>query len=312
MRAPSVEHRSVTSHDGTAIAYQVCGDGPPVVLANGFCTPFHTYRHIYRFFEQQGYRVISWDYRGLFRSGRPRDRRSYGFAHHLQDLERVLAAEGVESALFIGWSMGVEVLLEYYQVHPEQFVAFVALAGTCRRPYDTLGDWPPLRHIMPLAVPLGTRVVSRLAPLLHLLLAGFARWPGPGIIDTAVRVGVDHLAVRARIMAPPLDLDVVKDLILDYGSLDWRAVARTTRFLAVHDASDLLPRVQVPTLVVTGTRDWITPPRLGRVLADNIPDAEMVLVEGATHYAAVEFPEVVVEHLRRFVQRASYGPLTCV
>ena len=280
-----------------------------MLFRSGFCTPYHTYRHVYRLFEQ-GYRVISWDYRGLFRSGRPRDRRSYGFPQHVQDLEQVLAAEGVERALFVGWSMGVEVLLEYYQSHPEQFVGFVALAGTCRRPYDTLGDWPPLRHIMAVGVPLGTRVVSRLAPLMHLFLAGFARWPGPGVIDGATRVGVDQLAVRAHIMAPPLDLDVVKDLILDYGKLDWRAVARTTRFLAVHDATEMLPGVQTPTLVVTGTRDWITPPRLGRVLADNIPDAEMVLVQGATHYAAVEFPEVVTGHIGRFVRRLSYGPLT--
>ena len=308
MRAPVVAHRTTESLDGTKIAYQVCGDGPVVVLANGFCTPYHTYRYVYRLFEQ-GYRVISWDYRGQFRSGPATDGRSYGFEHQIQDLEQVLAAEGVESALFIGWSMGVELLLEYYRIHPEQFVAFVALAGTPRRPYDTLGDWPPLLYLMPALLPLGTRIVSRAAPLMHLFMASMNRLPGPDIITVFKHVGVDDLAVRVGIMAPPLDLDVVRDLLVDYGTLDWRAVARTTRFLAVHDASYMLPRIQVPTLVLTGTLDWITPPRLARVLADNIPDAELVLLEGATHYAAVEFPEELNGYLRRFIQRVAYGPI---
>ena len=308
MRAPQVSHRRLTSHDGTRIAYQVCGEGPAVVLANGFCTPYHTYRHIYRLY-RRGYRVISWDYRGLFRSGSPPDRRSYGFEHQVGDLERVLAIEGVDRALFIGWSMGVELLLEYYRDHPEQFVGFAALAGTSGRPYDTLGDWPPLRVWMPRLMPIGTRIVSAASPLMRLALGGVARWPGPGLITAAARVGVDDLAVRAGIMAPPLDLDVVRDLVLDYGSLDWRAVARTTRFLAVHDASDMLADIDVPTLVVTGTRDWITPPRLARELAGPFRDAELVLLEGATHYAAVEYPEQVNGHLARFTARVGHGPL---
>ena len=306
MRAPDVTHRTVRSHDGARIAYQVCGDGPAVVLANGFCTPYHTYRYIYRLFEQ-GYRVISWDYRGLFGSTPPPDGKSYGFEHQVQDLERVLAAEGVERALFIGWSMGVELLLEYYRVHPEQFVAFVALAGTWRRPYDTLGDLRVLRYIMPPLVPVGTRVVWALSPLMHLVLGGVARWRT--FLPTAERAGIIAFLHRIGFMARPLDMDVVQDLVTSYSTLDFRAVSRTTRFLARHDASDMLPRVAVPTLVVTGTRDWITPPRLARELSSTIPDAELVLVEGGTHYAAVEYPQDVTEPLRGFVQRTGHGPL---
>ena len=306
MHAPAVTHRRLTSHDGTVIAYQVCGEGPTVVLANGFCTSYHTYRYIYGLF-QRGYRVISWDYRGLFRSGPPPDGRSYGFEHQVGDLEQILVAEGVERALFIGWSMGVELLLEYYRVHPERFVAFVALAGTRKRPYDTLGDLRLLRYIMPPLMPMGTRVVSAMAPLMHLVLAGVARWPG--FISSAERAGIIAFLHRVGFMARPLDLDVVRDLVVEYGTLDWRAVARTTRILARHDASDVLPHVAVPTLVVTGTRDWITPPRLARELAGAMPHADLVLVQGATHYAAVEYPEDVTAHLRAFVQRTGHGPL---
>ena len=115
MRAPVVTYRNLRSHDGTVIAYQVCGDGPAVVLANGFCTPYHTYRYLYRLFER-GYRVISWDYRGLFRSEPPPDGRSYGFEHQVQDLDRVLNAEGVERALFIGEGRNRYRLPDYHRL----------------------------------------------------------------------------------------------------------------------------------------------------------------------------------------------------
>ena len=70
MQAPDVEHRTVTSFDGTPIVYQVRGDGPSVVLANGLGGTYSTWRHQYALLGER-YRVISWDYRGLFRSGRP-------------------------------------------------------------------------------------------------------------------------------------------------------------------------------------------------------------------------------------------------
>ena len=106
MRAPDVEQKTAISFDGTPIAYQVCGEGPAVVLANGLGGTFTTYRHQYALLAG-GYRVISWDYRGLFRSGRPPQLESTAIATQVKDLELILELEGVERALFIGWSMGV-------------------------------------------------------------------------------------------------------------------------------------------------------------------------------------------------------------
>lgn len=46
----------------------------------------------------------------------------------------------------------------------------------------------------------------------------------------------------------------------------------------------------VPVLVVTGTADMLTPPKLGQFLADNIPGARLELVEGVGHFVQVEQP----------------------
>jgi pimeloyl-ACP methyl ester carboxylesterase len=52
-----------------------------------------------------------------------------------------------------------------------------------------------------------------------------------------------------------------------------------------------------------------TPLQTAEALAEALPDAELVVVEGGTHYAAVEFPREVNEHLREFLKKVGFGRL---
>src|SRR4029079_18878730 len=62
--AVSLNQREVRARDGTRIGYQVRGEGPCVVLANGLGGTYITFKHLY---ETLGdYKTICWDYRGLY------------------------------------------------------------------------------------------------------------------------------------------------------------------------------------------------------------------------------------------------------
>jgi 3-oxoadipate enol-lactonase len=66
--------------------------------------------------------------------------------------------------------------------------------------------------------------------------------------------------------------------------------------LAACNAFDILGRVQevrVPTLVICGTEDWMTPVKYSQYLASKIPHARLRLVEGAGHLVMIERPEQV-------------------
>lgn len=84
-------------------------------------------------------------------------------------------------------------------------------------------------------------------------------------------------------------------------------------FLAC-DAFDVTARlgeVRAPTLIVTGAADRLTPVKFGDFLAQNIPDAQMVLVENAGHMVMLERPREVGETMARFVASvASHQSLT--
>jgi pimeloyl-ACP methyl ester carboxylesterase len=48
-----------------------------------------------------------------------------------------------------------------------------------------------------------------------------------------------------------------------------------------HDSLDRLPGITAPTTVIVGEQDLLTPPRLSRAVAELIPGARFVLVEGS-------------------------------
>ena len=293
MQAPQVEHKNVRSFDGTRIAYQVRGEGPAVVLANGLGGTYSVWRHQYAMLDQH-YKVISWDYRGLFRSGRPARFSTLAIDQQTEDLAAVLEAESVTKALFLGWSMGVQFNFEYYRHHADQFAGMLVLNGVAGSPYATAFGGAPVRQL----IPVGIGLMKHAAPLISI----------GSQLATQFRQVVPALQAVGMV-APTLDEDVFLDLAREYATMDFEAYAETLRHLGQHDASDLLARVDVPTGIITGSRDFFTPLKTAEHMARTIPDADLLVVEGGTHYTAVEYPGEVNEYIRDFIHKLGYGEL---
>ncbi len=295
MRGPEVEQKTAISFDGTTIAYQVRGEGPAVVLANGLGGTYSTYRHQYAMFGDQ-YKVISWDYRGLFRSGRPPSLDSLAISEQVKDLEIVLELEGVDRALFIGWSMGVQFNFEYFRDHSDQFAGLVVLNGVSGRPFETAFPGLPVKKIVPILVS-GMKLG---APVIGPITSTAGNFAAPMLLP---------LFKLAGLAADSLDEDVLLDLVSEYGTLDFAAYGETLAHLGLHDASDVLPRITIPTLIVTGTKDFFTPMATVQQMVAAMPASRQVVVEGGSHYTAVEFPDQVNAHLQAYMKRIGYGPL---
>lgn len=68
------------------------------------------------------------------------------------------------------------------------------------------------------------------------------------------------------------------------------------------DQTDFLPSVAVPTLVLVGDADTITPPDIARGMQEKIPNATLEIIRGAGHMAPMEQPEQVTRAMRRFLE----------
>ena len=85
-------------------------------------------------------------------------------------------------------------------------------------------------------------------------------------------------------------------------------------FVACHayDVRDRLGEIRAPAAIVCGTRDRMTPPKYAFFLRDNLPGAELHLVEGAGHMVLLERPQAVVQALTALLERLedpAAGPL---
>jgi pimeloyl-ACP methyl ester carboxylesterase len=69
------------------------------------------------------------------------------------------------------------------------------------------------------------------------------------------------------------------------------------------DIMSQLGDIAIPTLVLAGSEDRMTPLKFGRYLADHIPTAEFVPIDGAGHMLAVEQPRLVSDAISDFVRR---------
>jgi len=272
------------AHDGTRLRYfDTGGDLPAVVLANGLGGPIVAWKpYLARWREK--YRVITWDYRGLYGSTLPARDADLSIESHASDLRCVLDAAGISRAAILGWSMGVQVGLEFYSQSPQRVSKLALLNGTFGK---------PLRGV---PLPFSGLALPRLVKG-----AQKAHFVGTKILHGLSRSRMSYGALRKlRVIAPGLTESHFHAMIGEFKSVDLEIYFDLLARLGEHDAEAQLRHVRIPTLVITGSRDILTPPSLARKIAAEVPNSELFVITGATHYAAAEYPEIVASRVEKF------------
>jgi pimeloyl-ACP methyl ester carboxylesterase len=81
-------------------------------------------------------------------------------------------------------------------------------------------------------------------------------------------------------------------------------------FLACNafDIMESISKIRVPTLVICGKDDQLTPVRYSQYLADQLPKAELKIIPDAGHMVMLEQPQVVASELSAFLATLTYAP----
>ncbi len=287
---PPVEERRFVSWDGTEIAYQAVGEGRPILLCDGLGGGWEAWSHQIRYFRDR-YRLLCWDYRGLYGSSLPADPRALSIVDHARDGLALLEEEGADRAAIVGWSMGVQVGLEMFRAAPERVASLAMLNGLPGRPWDYVFTLNLVGRLLP-PVLRGLRSMPR---TIDAVVRQATRLPDPG-----------QWAKRIGLAAGTLDEQLVAELVAKLRVLDMDTFIRLLEQMGEHDGWDLLPLLDVPTLVIAGSRDVFTPRSAAERMARRIRGAEIMLLPGATHYAALEYPEMVNLRLEKFFRERGY------
>ena len=255
--------------NGVNIAYEDRGTGPPIVFLHAF--PLN--RTMWAPQEAalgRRFRTISIDARGLGESDAPFWR--YSMEQYARDVKEVLTGLRIEKALFVGLSMGGYLEFALYRMYPE-LIGGLVLADT-RAEADKAEQIQWRFNLAQRTAATGPSAV--IAEMLPKLLAPARYDRDPDLV----------VQVRSMLEAAPVQ-GIIGALI----ALAERA-----------DSTDLLPTISVPTLVIVGEDDVLTPPADAERIAHGIAGAELVVIPDAGHLSNLEQPGLFTAAVEGFAK----------
>jgi pimeloyl-ACP methyl ester carboxylesterase len=234
--------------------------------------------------------VVSWDFRGHGGNPPPRDPRSVTVEHFADDAATVLDAAHRSPAIVAGLSFGVQVALEIWRRHPDAVRALVLICGTPGHPLDRISPSPTLRRA---AIGLVRSLASQRAFAGSLLSILHTRSGIRLARELAYLSGGAH-----RDACPP---SVLEGLFRHVGSLDPNVIAGAIESYLAHTADDVLSTITVPTLIIAGDADQLTPVTTAERMQREIAGSELVVFPGHSHLVQVEKPREVHAVIDRFL-----------
>ena len=255
---------------GLRIAYERAGAGPPLVLLHGGLGDSRDWRRQMPAFVEE-FDVIAWDAPGCGRSSDPPEE-GYGLADYADCLAGLMAQLELDRPHVLGLSFGSGLAIEFYRRHPRiprSLILASAYAG-----------W---RGSLP-----REEVEARLQGALR----DSDRPP-----DELVREWLPSLRSEST---PPEAVDEMVEVMSEFHPGGARTMARA---FAEADLRDVLPSIEVPTLLLWGERDQRSPLHIAAEFHDRIPNSELLVIPGVGHMSNYDddarFNDAVLTFLRR-------------
>jgi pimeloyl-ACP methyl ester carboxylesterase len=293
---------TVLADDGLPLHVEIDGQDDAaltVVFCHGYTLTQHSWHYQRR--DLAGVRMVFWDQRSHGRSGRSRPTHAT-IDQTGRDLRAVLRAtvRPGDPVVLVGHSMGGMTIMALAEDHPELFDDQIIGVGLINTSAGRLKE-------MTLGLPLV------LAKVMGPITPGVVRSLGKRaqLVEQARRAGADIAFMVTRRMAfantkvSPAVVDFLEQMIR---STPIDVIAEFYPALMAHDKSRALDVfARVPTLVMTGVEDRLTPPAHGNAIAAAVPGSELIEVPEAGHVLMLEHPAAVTDALRRLVARAGTG-----
>lgn len=246
----------------------VDGSGPPIVFVHGFTTTSNFWWHQIPDLAKR-YRTVRFDLRGHGDSGKPRDI-AYTIEAFSDDLRSVMDSLDIGAATIVGLSMGGAVVMRFALDHPERVKA-LGLVGTTA---FGLGPMVQARNVLARVAEIGIEAASE-----EVIVHSFDKTTDEVIVEWAKR----EVVKTPRHVAEP-----------------------AIRSLDAFDVRAELHRLKMPTLVVVGENDDITPVPSSRFLHDAIAGSELHIVPKAAHFPMLERPHTFNQIALQWLQRIGY------
>ncbi|MDQ2723955.1 MAG: alpha/beta hydrolase [Actinomycetota bacterium] len=286
---PDVIGRLLTMSDGGRLRVLEQGTGPAILLLHGITLAASIWHFQLPELAAAGYRVVAYDQRGhgastVGREGLTLDRLA-------ADLAEVLDALDLGQVVLVGHSMGGMVALRYLAGDREATtghgrIGALALVATSANPVVGSG------------IPGARAVIAAARPLLSRAAWATSRLPGPSLGGG----DLSFLLARVTFGDEPSTSQVAltRDIT---AAVPARVAAELLSEIVRYDEFATLDHLDLPTTIVVGTNDLMTPVRHARTMTDVIAGADLVTLEGCGHMVMLERPEELATALEKLAGR---------
>lgn len=281
--------------DGFSLAYDVTGSGPAVVLLHGWPGDRTDYRDLVPLLA--GCTVVVPDLRGFGHSPKHAadPAAQYSSAAQARSIADLMTSLGLSRAVVVGYDIGSRIGQELARSRPDLVSALVItppVPGAGQRifgPVPLREFWYQQFHRLPLSVSL----LDGNPPAVREYLRHFwSHWSGPAFEPSAA-----HLEHLVSVYGPPGAFTA---------SVQWyRSGAGPVARAAAEGTPSPADRLSTPAVVLWPEFDPLFPREWSDRLGEFFSRARLRLVDGAGHFAPLEYPAVLAEEVRGFLGRLS-------
>lgn len=252
------------------IDYEVDGpsDGLPIVFIHGFPFSKEMWKPQVDTLKND-YRLITYDVRGHGRSEVGDGQ--YTVEYFVNDFIGLLDHLKITNAVVVGLSMGGYIALRAIERHPERFRALVL----CDTRSEADGNEGKIRRANQANAAKGEGMKK--------FAEGFLK----------------AVFYEKTFQTNPQIVEMIRSVIEKTSPL---AIAGTLIALAARtDTTPSLANINVPTLILVGEHDTLTPPSAAQAMKEKIPNAEMHIIPNAAHLSNLENHDAFNSHLLNFL-----------
>lgn len=270
----------VDAPDGTPLCVYETGktDGPTLVLLHGFSQSYGVFKRQFESTLANDYRLVAFDLRGHGCSGKPSTNEAYATPEiWARDVKAVLDAKQVTKPILVGWSYGAFIIADYVRTFGSRDLAGVVLVGSNAGMIAEAADQAARRK------------------------EGYERAAAANPFSTEIERGINDGRGFVKFMsAKPLPADI--DTIMFTANQQLPAYANRAMTTRKLENVDLIPKFDLPALLVVGERDFSNPADVIAGLAARMPNAKVVRFAESGHSTFAEEPERFNSVVREFAE----------
>lgn len=277
---------SFRSYDGTRIYYEVRGVGRPLVMAYGIGCLINHWNPQVRYFSG-AHQTINFDYRAHHKSDIPESREQLTIDALAQDIRALIDHLELKTVSLWGHSFGAQVAVRTYDMFSDRIDSLVMINGFATNPMQGM---------------FGNDLASS---FFNVVKDGYEAMPET--LGFLWRTAINNpLAIQLSALAGGFNLKLthLKDIEIyarGIASMDLNSFLTLFQNMMGYDGRSVLERIAVPTLIIGGRKDTVTPQHYQEEMHQKIKGSDFLMVPYGSHCTQLDMPDLVNLKIEQFL-----------